>query len=479
MKQRSLHTWILAADLAWSPLALVSAGTLCHILQPAYPSRWPLPDFAACLVPSWLLWSLLSQRIQLDGFRNGWRLAAAVSHLLVAATLLIGALAAISYFSARHLAPYLFGCFGLMLLLGFIAIRWTVFIWLQRCHRNGHLDRVAILGSGPVAQRLALKLHRHPELFCTVAGLVCAETDVSGPFSGPDFPISVPTMEVTALLRSQQVTELALVHASNSPEVQNLAAHCREEGIRVSYVPQPYEPYLSRPNLLDLDGLFLLRLEAVTPSTFARIAKRCLDLALGSLLSAVTLPIVLICSMALRSSTGRGFRWESRVGWHGNEFSMLRLNVARDPAQDQPFQRMLWQLSISELPQFWNVLRGEMSLVGPRPEGPERARRYSPRQQQRLSAKPGMTGLAQVHGMREQHSSEEKTEFDLQYLMSPSLFMDVSLLIETVWTLSLRLARTLSPAIFRNSAEPGPYSSPRHLSAEVLQGAHRAQSGTD
>ena len=90
-----------------------------------------------------------------------------------------------------------------------------------------------------------------------------------------------------------------------------------------------------------------------------------------------------------------------------------------------------------------------------------------------------MTGLAQVHGMREQHSSEEKTEFDLQYLMSPSLFMDVSLLIETVWTLSLRLARTLSPAIFRNSAEPGPYSSPRHLSAEVLQGAHRAQSGTD
>ena len=289
-------------------------------------------------------------------------------------------------------------------------------------------------------------------------------------------------MEVTALLRAQGVDELAMVHGSNSPEVQNMAARCREEGIRVSYVPQPYEPYLSRPRLLDLDGLSLLRLEAVSPTPFTRVAKRCSDLALGSVLAVVALPIILICSVLLHWRTGRGFRWESRVGWQGREFPKLRLNVARDPKDGQRFRRVLWQLSVSELPQFWNVLRGEMSLVGPRPEGPERARRYSPRVQQRLSAKPGMTGLAQVCGLREQHSSEEKTELDLQYLMHPSVFLDLSLLIETVWTLAARLARVLYPAIFRTVTKEtlhGRHFPPEYSSSEVPQSAHRAQSGTD
>ena len=76
---------------------------------------------------------------------------------------------------------------------------------------------------------------------------------------------------------------------------------------------------------------------------------------------------------------------------------------------------MLWQISISELPQFWNVLRGDMSLVGPRPEMPGTGYPLSAWHQRRLSAKPGMTGLAQVHGLRQQHTSEDKTRHDLQY----------------------------------------------------------------
>ena len=277
MKQRALGNWILAADLAWSPLALLAARVLCHILRSDYTLRWAFPEFVAYLVPTWLLWTLLSERLRLDGFRNGWRLGATVSHLLLANTVLIGVLAAVTYLSGQHPSLYLLGCFGLILWCGFIAIRGVVCLWLQRRRQDEGLSRIAILGSGPVAQRLALKLDRHPELFCKVAGFVCAETDVTGPFPGPGFPASVPTMEVTALLRAQRVDELAMVHGSNSPEVQNMAARCREAGIRVSYVPQPYEPYLSRPKLLDLDGLFLLRLEAVSPMAFTKMAKRCLD----------------------------------------------------------------------------------------------------------------------------------------------------------------------------------------------------------
>ena len=124
----------------------------------------------------------------------------------------------------------------------------------------------------------------------------------------------------------------------------------------------------------------------------------------------------------------------------GREFSMLRLNVDRDPIRMvRQFDRIMWQLSLTEVPQIWNVLRGDMSLVGPRPESPDRVRRYSEWQNQRLSVRPGMTGLAQVHGLREQHSSEEKSRFDLRYLLHPSPIADLSLVIQTLWTLVTRL----------------------------------------
>jgi lipopolysaccharide/colanic/teichoic acid biosynthesis glycosyltransferase len=119
---------------------------------------------------------------------------------------------------------------------------------------------------------------------------------------------------------------------------------------------------------------------------------------------------------------------------------MLRLNIDRTTNHASRFEAVLREFSLTELPQLWNVLRGDMSLVGPRPESPNRVCRYSDWQQQRLTVKPGMTGLAQVQGLREMHSSEEKTRFDLQYLLSFSLWTDLSLLLQTVWTLVTRSA---------------------------------------
>ena len=103
-------------------------------------------------------------------------------------------------------------------------------------------------------------------------------------------------------------------------------------------------------------------------------------------------------------------------------------------------EKMLALLSISELPQLLNVLKGEMSLVGPRPEPFDRVKRYSDWQRQRLSCKPGVTGLAQVHGLREENSSEDKAYYDLRYIQDCSLLADLSLVVQTIWTISRRLA---------------------------------------
>jgi lipopolysaccharide/colanic/teichoic acid biosynthesis glycosyltransferase len=117
---------------------------------------------------------------------------------------------------------------------------------------------------------------------------------------------------------------------------------------------------------------------------------------------------------------------------------MWRLNVERQTTNPERYESLFLRWSLTELPQLLNVLRGDMSLVGPRPESIERVKNYSDWQRQRLKVRAGVTGLAQVHGLREQHSSEDKARFDLQYIVNWSPFLDLSLILQTMWTLLLR-----------------------------------------
>jgi lipopolysaccharide/colanic/teichoic acid biosynthesis glycosyltransferase len=488
MKTAHLRNQILAADLAWIPLALAGEQALC---SGAHCRHEPLSlanfvVYSACAAVAWLVLSD-SDSLHLDGFRSGWRMSALVSHLLLAVVLLVGTLLAIESLSQRYIGRFTLSVYSLLLFMGFLAIRGLALRRILERYRNGDVHRVVILGSDRLASELAAKFNHHPELLCEVIGFLCPEAEMPtarserGSGGGPS---SVSTMDVVGLLHRHKIDELVMAHTPVTSEILNLLALCRERAIQVSLVPQPYELYLSRPSLLNLGGLPLLQLGEITPPTSARIGKRLLDVVLGSVLALVALPIILVCGAVLRLSTGSAFRRERRIGWQGNQFSMLRLNVDRDPQQGSRFHRMLWQVSISELPQFWNILRGEMSLVGPRPEGPERAHCYSAWQQQRLLVKPGMTGLAQVHGLRERHSSEDKTRHDLQYMLHPTPLKDLSLLIETIWTLASRLISLPGQKIPGSEEEMRVpqsvlYSLGAEPFSETLQHAHRTQSGSD
>lgn len=251
--------------------------------------------------------------------------------------------------------------------------------------------------------------------------------------------------------------------------------------MHVSFVPQPYELYLSKPHLIDLDGIPVLELRQVLASSVFLWYKRFIDIVLGSVLLLVAIPILLPVVIGLRWTKGKAFRWEARYGQQGKTFSMLRLNVDRHSPDATPFERLLENMSLTELPQIWNVLHGEMSLVGPRPESADRVTRYSDWQQQRLIIKPGMTGLAQVHGLRDQNSSEEKTRFDLQYILNPSAVADISILLQTLWTLAVRLFQSTQPLAAESNVQGSKLFD--HVTSnfleETLQSAHRSQPGTD
>lgn len=442
MIQRRLSVAVLIADLAWSVLAMATSVVLrygLHWNQLKSDSLSPLLPFFG---GAWLIWAVLSLLLPLDGFRGGWRLSAVVSQLLLAVGVSTLALLSGGYLRRAYVSRLVLLQFSLLLFTGFALIRIAFYLWLRARLRNDGVRRIVIMGGGRSARELARKFERHPEMLCRVVGLLAPDDGTFSPESivaDSTGARSTSTLEVVELFRAQSIDEVILVpDECSSPDLLNLAALCREHGIAVSLVPQFYELYLSSFHLTDLDGLPLLQLAKPGMSIPAQIGKRTLDLILGTVLSILSAPILLPFAALLFSLKGKAFRWETRCGFRGKQFAMLRLNVDRVAGINSRLERVLNECSVTELPQLWNVLRGDMSLVGPRPESRDRVCRYSEWQQQRLSVKPGMTGLAQVQGLREQHSSEDKTRFDLQYLLNCSVWTDLSLLLQTVWTLATR-----------------------------------------
>ncbi len=309
---------------------------------------------------------------------------------------------------------------------------------------RGLVRNVVIVGNGPLAREMANKIECHPEMLRKVVGFLGPGEDAFPTVSPAERKdaITLRTLDIAELLKSRGVHEVILtVSAPGHPEILDLTLRCGSQGIAVSMVPQPYEMYLTKPELTDLDGLPLLELQTVPLLDGEPFWKRSFDVAMTLALLPVCIPPMLAGAALLKVQKGRAFCCEQRCGKDAEEFGIFRLNSPRRATELPMYERLLQKTSITELPQLFNVLRGEMSLVGPRPEGLDRARHYTDWHRQRLKAKPGITGLAQVYGLRDQHSSEDKTRYDLQYILRRSPFQDVSLLLQTAWTLVVRLLR--------------------------------------
>jgi lipopolysaccharide/colanic/teichoic acid biosynthesis glycosyltransferase len=478
MKTHNLRHLVLAADLGWAVIAM----GLAYLLRYAWLQSWQRSSilvFVPPLLASLFLWSILSSWLRLDGFRGGWRVPAVLSQLLPAVLGLMAILFAGAYAARFYESRLVLGCFGVVLFLGFVAIRLLFRSFLVSRYRAGAVRKAVIVGSGPLAKEMAGSVDRHPELLCQIVGFLCpAEnaSDISLPEPGPG-SVTLQTIGIVDLLQSRGVDEIILtVPKTGHPEILELAASCRRAGLAVSLIPQPYELYLSKPELTDLDGLPLLQWEGATAAQTGPLWKRALDLSLAICMLPLSLVAIAPAAAILKLRKGKSFCRELRCGQHGKTFWMYRLNSERHATGLPTYEYLLQRSSLAELPQLLNVLRGEMSLVGPRPEGPERIRHYSDWHKQRLNVKPGMTGLAQVHGLRDQHSSEEKTKYDLQYILHISPFQDISLLLQTAWTIAPRLFQV------RRSHEPVPHAPVETRKAvfeETLSRAHTAHSGSD
>lgn len=483
MNTRKLELWILFGDLVWIGSAFLISDLLRFGFTWTTGERNSIHALLPFAFAAAIIWTVLSIFMPMDGFRGGWKFSTVFSHLLIGTGCTLAVLLTTGYLTRSYVSRLALCYFILLLFWGCLGIRVAARTVLRWRHEGGDVWRVVILGGGRVAQEVAAKIEQHPEMLCKVVGLLFPD-DAGDQFSLPraaEGPATeevaawrLSTLDITDLMRRSRVNEViaALSHAP-TPEIRTLMSRIRDMGIATTLVPQSYELYTSRPKLITLDGLPLVQLRDPGLRRRYVVLKRVLDIFVSLILSVPAVCILAPVAVILSAKKRPVLRWETRCGQFGVPFEMLRLNVDRPVRGNSRFELLLERLSITELPQLWNVMRGQMSLVGPRPDPIDSLSHYSEWQQRRLKVKPGMTGLAQVHGLREFSASEQKTRFDLQYVVDPYLLWDVSLLLQTVWTLLLRL--------FHGRAGSGMYNLDWNdgLKEDVISNAHSAQSSTD
>lgn len=440
---RKISILTLLADLVWIPAALGIAHWFHQQFGSGVGLHEPPAQYVHVLLAAALVWVALQSRITIEGSRASSHLPTMLSQVTVSSMFLVSAMLATAFLTREMLSREVMVLTGVLLFAGFTSMRLVARLAVRLRAQHGGAKDAVILGDGQVARELEVKVRRHPELMLNVVGFLSPSATVGqtgecvlGASDGQ--PLS--SVEALELMRTRGISEV-LVAQPQLPlvELQRMIGQCRKLGMRVRVVPNFYDLYLSRTHLVELEGVPLVALLDNAFSSAALAIKRALDLVIGTACLLMVGPVLATAAFYLLLQGRTIIHSEPRCGKDGVIFRMYRLGIHRDDPSLDMFEKLLAVTSLTELPQLVNVVRGEMSLVGPRPEAPERVKNYSEWQRQRLNIKPGVTGLAQVHGLREPDSSDAKTYFDLEYILHWSAGGDVSLIVQTAWTLLLRL----------------------------------------
>ncbi|ONK12767.1 exopolysaccharide biosynthesis polyprenyl glycosylphosphotransferase [Streptomyces sp. MP131-18] len=300
-----------------------------------------------------------------------------------------------------------------------------------------------VVGTGRTARRVAAVLAQHPEYGMRPVGMV-GPVPQRLPEASP-LPVLTSPRDVSRAIVRNAVSDAVFTHPPEGSLLRLFHAHGCTVWL-VAAEPSAAGPAAARGHLW---GFACLRIAPPPGRRAARLAKRVLDVAVAAVALPVAAPLLALCALAVRLTDGPGvlFR-QTRVGEDGRPFVMLkfrtlrpadgleaatRWSIADDPRLTRT-GRLLRRTSLDELPQLWNVLRGDMSLVGPRPERPHFVERFSrahPGYADRHRMPAGLTGLAQVSGLRGNTSIEDRTRFDNLYIDTWSLWRDVQIMLRT------------------------------------------------
>lgn len=389
--------------------------------------------------------------------RSHWTMQGELSEVIGAAVvLLMMTLSALFLFKLPDVSRLLLLFVFPLLIVAAFTLRVAMRLLLVQLRNHGRNVRyMLVLGANARAKAFANMVESHPELGLVVIGHLKAGPSDNGVYLTR--PLLGSDEDLETILHSRIVDEVAICLPFAMEDLIEQAAHlCQQEGKVVRIPAAPVDRVLSLGRVENIDGVGVYSLANGPDRAVGLMAKRFIDLIGSAIVMLLTSPIMALLAILVRlDSRGPVLFHQERVGLHGRTFTLVKFRSMCLDAEDQladlsdrneiqghafklesdprvtRMGRFLRKASLDELPQLWNVLRGEMSLVGPRPPLPSEVARYDIWHRRRLSMKPGMTGLWQI-GARRCPEFDRWVEKDLEYIDSWSLWLDLKIVLKTV-----------------------------------------------
>ncbi len=342
-----------------------------------------------------------------------------------------------------------------VILFLFIAVAWPLNTLMRKAASwiSGRLvpvkraPGVLVVGSGEYAEKIITSFLRMPEPRHVIAGVLVEDgehltSDICG------IPVRGTISDLPRLVGSLRIDEVVFASSSlGRTELMVAINSVKSENVVFMVVTDLFEIASGAGSLEELSRIPVVEIGSARTGSYHKVVKRILDLILSLILIVLLAPLMgIIWILLLFQRMGGPVFRQQRVGRNGVPFTLYKFRTMMPKAGEYevaplepsdpritPLGRFLRKTSLDELPQLFNVLRGSMSLVGPRPEMDFIARNYNPWQRRRLDVKPGITGLWQVMG-RKDLPLHDNLEFDFYYIRNQSLMLDVAILLRTVYT---------------------------------------------
>jgi len=415
-----------------------------------------IPDFGVYIkfLPFILIiWTVFSKGMKLYRPRRIEKFLGEIFDVVKCLTLTLIILIAVIYLFKRfEFSRLAFFYFWLMSILGLISIRFFARETLRILRKKGYNQRFALIaGTGELGQKVLEKIELFPELGIQVIGFLTSKIEEIGK-TIKNIPILGEYDDLDKILKENKVDIFFIALSINEyGNFESLIKKAEGHLLEIKVVPGSYEFLKLRGGIDEIGDLPMVSLQSSPLYGWDRVFKRIFDLILGTLILIMVSPLMIIIALLIKlTSKGPILYRQERMGMDGRLFQILKFRTMKMDAEKETgpiwakpndprrtkFGAFLRKMSLDELPQLFNVLKGEMSLVGPRPERPnfvEEFKHKIPSYMLRHKIKAGMTGWAQVNGWRGNTSIEKRIEHDLYYIQNWSIGFDIKILLMTLW----------------------------------------------
>ncbi len=455
-QKRQLFEFVfMAVDLLMVSLAWCLAYWVRFVsgLVPVEKGIPELSHYLSMLLFIWLIWAFVFKRMGLYRPMRGVRRIREVFLLLNANAFAVLMLIAVVYLFREKSVPFsrlVFVYFGLFATLFTLGQRSFLRFLLREVRRRGYnLRYMLIVGAGKVAADIAARVRFHQEIGIQLIGCLSKNADEKrGPLG---ISIVGKYSDLATLIEETEIDQVVVALPLEDNQILPEIMACLDNTmLDVKVVPDIYQFVSLGGSIEEFEGLPVISLQSTPLDGINLFTKRAFDLVLASLLCVFFAPLMAFVALLIKiTSQGPILYRQERVSVDGSRFSIYKFRTmladaeAHGPRMTKPgderttaLGRFLRAHSLDELPQLWNVLRGDMSIVGPRPERPifiEEFRKRVPKYMLRHKVPAGMTGWAQVHGWRGQTSIDKRIEYDLYYIENWSLLFDIKIMFLTIF----------------------------------------------